>query len=116
MFRGKLIGPLGFSHQGEYIGGRAVLGGGPGGLTARWCGPGLGRAALGCGQPLTSREFLIASLLIAGALVFYVPVVKIPRQTKPYAPVVKIIPGEYLFYVPAIILTPPAHQNKMRRG
>jgi hypothetical protein len=33
MFRGKLIGPLGFSHRGEYIGRRAASGGGPAGLT-----------------------------------------------------------------------------------
>jgi hypothetical protein len=30
-FHGKLIGPLGFSRRGEYIGGRAASGGGPGG-------------------------------------------------------------------------------------
>jgi hypothetical protein len=30
MFSGKLIGPLGFSPRGEYIGGRAMSGGGPG--------------------------------------------------------------------------------------
>jgi hypothetical protein len=30
-FRGKLIGCLGFSRQGEYIGERAASGGGPGG-------------------------------------------------------------------------------------
>jgi hypothetical protein len=51
-FRGKLIGPLGFSRGGEYIGGRAASGGGPGGLTPWWCGPGLGRATLGCGRPV----------------------------------------------------------------
>jgi hypothetical protein len=32
--------------------GRAASGGGPGGLTPWWRGQGLGRAALGCGQPL----------------------------------------------------------------
>jgi hypothetical protein len=30
-FHGKLIGSLGFFHREEYIGGRAVSGGGPGG-------------------------------------------------------------------------------------
>jgi hypothetical protein len=50
MFRGKVIGALGFSRRGEYIGGRAALGGGPASLTPRWRRPGLGRAALGCGQ------------------------------------------------------------------
>jgi hypothetical protein len=52
MFRGKLIGSLGFSRQGEYIGGRAALGGGPGGLTPSWRGQGLASVALGCGRPL----------------------------------------------------------------
>jgi hypothetical protein len=47
MFRGKVIGLLGFSLQGEYIGGRAASGGGPGGLTPWWGGQGLGRATLG---------------------------------------------------------------------
>jgi hypothetical protein len=51
-FRGKLIGGLGFSRRGEYIGGRAASGGGPRGLTPWWHGQGLGRAALGCGQVL----------------------------------------------------------------
>jgi hypothetical protein len=52
IFRGKLIGPLGFSHRGEYIGGRVASGGGPRRLTP-WCrGPGLARATLGCGRPL----------------------------------------------------------------
>jgi hypothetical protein len=37
MFHGKLIGCLGFSHQGEYIGGRTASGGGLGGPTL-WCG------------------------------------------------------------------------------
>jgi hypothetical protein len=44
---GKAILPLGFSHRGEYIGERAVSGGGPAGLTPWWCGPGAGRATLG---------------------------------------------------------------------
>jgi hypothetical protein len=33
MFSEKEFGPLGFSHQGEYICGRAMSGGGPGGHT-----------------------------------------------------------------------------------
>jgi hypothetical protein len=33
LFSGKLIGPLGFSRRGEYIGGRAMSGGGPGAHT-----------------------------------------------------------------------------------
>jgi hypothetical protein len=51
-FRGKLIGALGFSLRGEYIGGRAASGGGPGGLTPWWHGQGLARDTLGCGQVL----------------------------------------------------------------
>jgi hypothetical protein len=43
MFRGKAICPLGFSHRGEYIGGRAASGGGPAGLTPS--GVGQGQAA-----------------------------------------------------------------------
>jgi hypothetical protein len=52
MFHGKLIGCLGFSRQGEYIGGRAALGGGPGGPTTWWRGQGLARAIPWCGRPL----------------------------------------------------------------
>jgi hypothetical protein len=70
MFRGKLIGPLGFSRRGEYIGGRAASGSGPAGLTPRWRGPGLGRAALGCGQALAPLRLIFglrdASGKIAG--------------------------------------------------
>jgi hypothetical protein len=43
---------LRFSRRGEYIGGRAAAGSGPGGLTPWWRGQGLARAALGCGQVL----------------------------------------------------------------
>jgi hypothetical protein len=46
MFRGKAIRPLGFSRRGDFIGERAVLEGGPGGLTIWWHGQGLGRATL----------------------------------------------------------------------
>jgi hypothetical protein len=51
MFRGKLIGSLGFYRRGEYIGGRAASGGGPAGLNPWWRGQGLGRATLWCGEP-----------------------------------------------------------------
>jgi hypothetical protein len=57
-FRGKLIGPLGISRRGEYIGGRAVSGDGPGGLTPWWRGTGLGRATLGCGWPLAPLRLI----------------------------------------------------------
>jgi hypothetical protein len=53
MFQGKAIRPLDFSRRGEYIGERALSGGGPAGLTTRWRGQGLGRATLWCGWPLT---------------------------------------------------------------
>jgi hypothetical protein len=52
----KIDWVLGFSYRGEYIGGRAVSGGGPGGLTPWWRGQGLGRATLGCGQPLVPHR------------------------------------------------------------
>jgi hypothetical protein len=52
MFQEKAIRPLGFSRRGEYIGERAASGGGLGGLTPWWHGPGVGRATLGCGEPL----------------------------------------------------------------
>jgi hypothetical protein len=45
----KIDRVLGFSRRGEYIGGRAASGGGPGGLTPWWRRLGLGRATLGCG-------------------------------------------------------------------
>jgi hypothetical protein len=52
MFSGKEFGPLGFSHRGEYIGGRAMSGGGPGGHTPWWCGLALARATSRCSRPL----------------------------------------------------------------
>jgi hypothetical protein len=42
MFHGKLSGSLGFPRRGEYIGGRAASGGGPGGPTTWWRGLGAG--------------------------------------------------------------------------
>jgi hypothetical protein len=71
MFRGKAIHPLGFSHRGEYIGERAVSGGGPGGLTTWWRGQGLGRATLWCGWALASLHLIFrlckASVKIGGS-------------------------------------------------
>jgi hypothetical protein len=58
MFRGKAIRPLGFSRRGEYIGERVASGGGPGGLTIWWRGQGLGRATLGCGEPLAPLRLI----------------------------------------------------------
>jgi hypothetical protein len=59
-----LIGSLGFSRQEEYIDGRVVLGGGPGGLTTRGHGPGVGRATLWCGW-LVAPLYLLFVLLEA---------------------------------------------------
>jgi hypothetical protein len=52
MFHGKLIGVLGFSHRGEYIGGRAVLGGGPRAHTRAWRGLEVARAMGWCNRLL----------------------------------------------------------------
>jgi hypothetical protein len=59
MFHGELIGSFRFSRRGEYIGGRAALGGGPGGLTPWWRGPGVGRATLGSGQVLAPLRLIL---------------------------------------------------------
>jgi hypothetical protein len=52
MFRGKEIRPLGFSHQGVFIGEGATSEGGPGALTIGGRSQGLGRTPLWCGWPL----------------------------------------------------------------
>jgi hypothetical protein len=54
----KIDRALGFFRRGEYIGGRAASGGGPGDLTPWWRGPGLGHAALGCGRPLAPLRLI----------------------------------------------------------
>jgi hypothetical protein len=59
---GKLIGSLGFSYREEYIGGRATLVGGPGGLTSRGRRPGAGRATLWCGWPVAPLRLLFGLL------------------------------------------------------
>jgi hypothetical protein len=70
MFQGKVIRPLGFSCQGDFIGERASSGGGPGGLTMGWCGQGLGRAALWWAWPLAPLHLIFglreASVKIGG--------------------------------------------------
>jgi hypothetical protein len=72
MFRGKVIRPLGFSHRREYIGKRAVSGGGPGGLTMWWHGQGLGRAIPWCGWPMAPLHLIFglreASVKIGGSV------------------------------------------------
>jgi hypothetical protein len=54
---GKLIGYLGFSHRGVFIGEGAMSVVEPGGLTPGWRGPGAGRAGLACG-PLVAPLIL----------------------------------------------------------
>jgi hypothetical protein len=51
-FRGKLIGYFRFSHQGEYIGGRAASGSGPVAQTTARRGQGVARVVEWCGRPL----------------------------------------------------------------
>jgi hypothetical protein len=68
MFRGKLIGYLGFPRRGEYIGGRAVSGGGPGGPTTWWRGPGAGCATLWCGWPLVPLHLCFGLCLVSGKI------------------------------------------------
>jgi hypothetical protein len=63
-----LIGSLGFTRRGEYIGGRAVSGGGLAGLTPRWSGPGLGRDTLGCGQALALLHLIFGLHLMSGKI------------------------------------------------
>jgi hypothetical protein len=53
-----VIRPLGFSRRGEYIGEKAASGGGPAGLTTWWHGQALGRATLGCGEPLAPLRLI----------------------------------------------------------
>jgi hypothetical protein len=82
MFRGKLIGGLGFSHRGEYIGRRAASGGGPGGLTPWWHGPGLGRAALECGPalaPSVSSLDFVSCLEKKEVRLLFCPIPRIPH-------------------------------------
>jgi hypothetical protein len=65
MFHGKLIGSLGFFRPGEYIGGRAASGGGPGGPTTWWHGQGLGLATLWCGWPLAPLRLSFGLRLVS---------------------------------------------------
>jgi hypothetical protein len=52
IFYGKVFVSLGFSRRKEFIGRRAMSGGGPGGHTTWWCGQGVARATLWCAYPL----------------------------------------------------------------
>jgi hypothetical protein len=68
MFHGKLIGSLGFSRRGEYIGGRVASGGGLGGPTTWWHGQGLARATLWCGRPLVPFRLSFGLRLALGKI------------------------------------------------
>jgi hypothetical protein len=59
---GKLIGALGFSHRGVFIGEGAASEVDQDGLTHRGRGPGAGRAALLCGQPVAPLRLLFGLL------------------------------------------------------
>jgi hypothetical protein len=59
---GKLIGYLGFSRRGVFIGEGAASEVGQGGLTHRGRGPGAGHAALWCGQPVAPLRLLFELL------------------------------------------------------
>jgi hypothetical protein len=59
---GKVIGCLGFSRRGVFIGEGAASEVDQGGLTTRGRGPGAGRAALWCGRPVAPLRLLFGSL------------------------------------------------------
>jgi hypothetical protein len=62
MYSGKVIGPLGFSRWGVFIGEGASSEVAQGGLTTRGRGPALGRAALWCGRSVAPLRLLFGSL------------------------------------------------------
>jgi hypothetical protein len=62
MCSGKVIGSLGFSRRGVFIGEGASSGVDRGGLTHRGRGQGLGRAALVCGALMAPLRLLFGSL------------------------------------------------------
>jgi hypothetical protein len=62
MYSGKVIGYLGFSYRGVFIGEGAVSEVGQGGITTRGHGPGEGHAALWCGCPVALLRLLFGSL------------------------------------------------------
>jgi hypothetical protein len=62
MFSRKVIGCLGFSSRGVFIGEGAVSEVDQGGLTTRGRGPALGRTALWCGRPVAPLHLLFSLL------------------------------------------------------
>jgi hypothetical protein len=68
MFRGKLIRSFRFSHRGEYIGGRAASGDGPGAHTRPRCGQGVARAMGWCGRPLAPLRLIFGLCHASGKI------------------------------------------------
>jgi hypothetical protein len=66
MCSGKLIGYLGFSRRGVFIGEGAMSEVEPGGLTPGRCGLGPGDASLVCGAPVAPLLLLFGSLEASG--------------------------------------------------
>jgi hypothetical protein len=66
-FRGKLIGSFRFSRRGEYIGGRAASGSGPGAHTMPWHGQ-RARAMMLCGRPLVPLRLIFGLHLVSGKI------------------------------------------------
>jgi hypothetical protein len=66
MCSGKLIGSLGFSRRGVFIGDGAMSEVEPGGLTLGRCRPGPGRAGLVCGAPMAPLLLSFGSLEAPG--------------------------------------------------
>jgi hypothetical protein len=62
MCSGKVIGSLGFSRWGVFIGEEAVSEVDQGALTTRGRGPALGHAALWCGRPVAPLHLLFGLL------------------------------------------------------
>jgi hypothetical protein len=68
MFSGKKFGSLGFSRRGEYIGERAMSGGGPGVHTIAQRGQGVARAMAWCGCPLGLLRLCFGLHLVSGKI------------------------------------------------
>jgi hypothetical protein len=66
MCSGKVIGYLGFSRRGVFIGEGAMSEVEPGGLTPGWRGPGHGCAGLVCGAPVAPLLLSFGSLEAPG--------------------------------------------------
>jgi hypothetical protein len=66
MFSGKEFGPLGFSRRGEYIGERAMSGGGPGVHPIAWRGLGVACAMAWHGRPLAPLRLCFGLCLMSG--------------------------------------------------